>query len=552
MASTDLKANTASLAPAAASGVPPGVPDQPHARLRGRPLLFARILWVAVALINLVSYVSGIPTAYAIAADLDSGTVARLAELGLAPNFPATYLIFLDTATLAIFGFVAFSIFKRRSDEPIALVASAMLFFTAMLYTAPGYEARAPLFMVAAGAALGETLQVAFLLMFPDGRFWPRWSWLLLGPLFLWRGLVWFFDYLPNLYSLQRTGESYPYLPQNPLDLSLLLLVYLFGIAAQIHRYRHASSQVQRQQTKWLVWGVTTTVLIVGGYVLALNTLPIFQSATQDAVLVRLAGRTVRQLALCVIPITLLYSILRYHLWDVDILINRTLVYVPLTSILAGIFAVTMAVTQKIFVSATGQGSEVATIITTLVITSTFAPIKGEIEDFVDRRFKEAPDPYRKLNEFDRQVRAVVDVLDVGHLLRRLLDEAQQAVRSSGGAVLLARDGELRLVYATPGFEGPAVLEIQLTCGDDVVGWLALGGRRSGRAYTEPEQARLQQSADKVARAVALLLVERSTAAANVPTEPCPPTLTLSWPPTPGDAALIRPYPAGGEDHDHA
>jgi hypothetical protein len=523
MASSDSKAKSNSMADLGEAAGKNG----PHARLRGRPLLLARLLWVAVAVVNLVSYVSGIPTAYAIAGDLDAQTVARLAELGLAPNFPATYLIFLDTATLALFGFVSLAIFKRRSDEPIAMVASSMLFFTAMLYTAPGYEAKAPLFMVAAGAALGETLQIAFLLMFPDGRFWPRWSWLLLPPLYAWRFLIWYFQYLPNLYALQRTGETYPFLPQDPRDLGLLLVFFLFGIWAQIHRYRHASSTMQRQQTKWLVWGVTTTVLIVGGYVVALNVLPVFQQVSQDGVLLRLVGRTVRQLALCVIPITLLYSILRHHLWDVDILINRTLVYVPLTSILAGIFAVTMTLTQRIFVSATGEGSEVAAVLTTLVITSVFTPIKGEIEDFVDRRFKEAPDPYRRLNEFDRQVRTVVDVMDVEHMLRRLLDEAIQAMRCGGGAVFLAQNGELRLVHASSGWEGPPELELQMNFGDECIGWLALGARRGGAAFRAEEQARLQQSVDKVAHAVVLLLAEQRT----VQTQPCPPNLVLSWPP---------------------
>jgi len=151
--------------------------SQTQYKLRGYPLLLARAMWVASVLINLVAYVSGIPTSYAIARDLSDTTLARLAELGLFPTFPATYLIILDTTTLAIFGFVALAIFKRRSDKPNAMVASAMLIFTAMLYTAPGYEARAPIFMVATGAAFGETLQIMFLLMFPDGRFWPRWSW---------------------------------------------------------------------------------------------------------------------------------------------------------------------------------------------------------------------------------------------------------------------------------------------------------------------------------------------------------------------------------------
>lgn len=502
------------------------VGGQTQYKLRGYPLLLARAVWIVSVLINLVAYVSGIPASHAIARDLSDATLARLAELGLAPTFPANYLIILDTTTLAIFGFVALAIFKRRSDEPNAMVASAMLIFTAMLYTAPGYEARAPIFMVAMGAALGETLQIAFLLMFPDGRFWPRWSWLLLGPLLVWRFLVWYLQYLPKLYMLDRSGESYPYLPQDPLDLSLLLVVFLFAVGAQIHRYRHTSSASQRQQTKWLVWGTTITILIVGGYVMAINLLPILQRTSQDVVIMRLMGRTVRQLALCVIPITLLYSILRYKLWNVDILINRTLVYVPLTSILAGIFAATMGVTQKVFVSATGQGSEVAAVITTLVLTSTMAPIKNEIESFVDRRFKEAPDPFRHLNRFDEDVRAVVEVLDVEHLLRRLLGDAVQSLNCSGGAVCLVKDGELHLVHISPRWEGQPILQTMISHDESVIGVLFLGTRRDGSSYSAADQARLQQSLERVGHALMLLLVDERT----IHTLPMPSHLTTAWP----------------------
>jgi hypothetical protein len=525
MAHTNFQVETTLFEPEPA----PPESNQAQQRLRGRPLLLARAMWVASALINLVAYVSGIPTSYAIASNLGAGTVARLAELGLAANFPAVYLIALDTTTLVIFGFVALAIFKRRSDEPNAMVASAMLIFTAMLYTAPGYEARAPLFMVATGAALGETLQIAFLLMFPDGRFWPRWSWLLLGPILLWRVAIWYFLYLPKLASFGQVGEIYPYsLPPDPLDLVLLVLVFAFAIGAQVHRYRHTSSASQRQQTKWIVWGMSITVLIVGSYTVAVDMLPIFQRGSEDVVLMRLIGRTVRQLALCAIPITLLYSILRYKLWNVDILINRTLVYVPLTSVLAGIFAVTMTVTQKIFVSATGQGSEFATVITTLVLTTTITPIKNEIENFVDRLFKEAPDQFRHLTAFDQQVRTVVEVMDVEHLLRRLLNETLGAVDSCGGAVCLVKDGALHLVSISSGWEGLPVLQLPINHHDANVGWLLLGSRRDGESYSEDERRRLQQSLDKVGHALMLMLAERRT----IRTRPLPAHLTNSWPPT--------------------
>ena len=252
-------------------------------------------------------------------------------------------------------------------------------------------------------------------------------------------------------------------------------------------------------------------MLIVATYTIASDLLPIFQRNAQDVVIMRLIGRTVRQLALCAIPITLLYSILRYKLWNVDILINRTLVYVPLTSILAGIFAATMTVTQKVFASAAGGGSEAAAVITTLVLTSAFTPIKSEIETFVDRLFKEAPDPFRHLNTFDQQVRAVVDVMDVERLLQRLLTESLRAVGSCGGAVCLAKDGDLHLVHITPGWAGAPVLQTPINHAGTTAGWLLLGARHSGAGYSEAERQRLQQSLDRVGHALVLLLAEQRT-----------------------------------------
>jgi hypothetical protein len=229
---------------------------------------------------------------------------------------------------------------------------------------------------------------------------------------------------------------------------------------------------------------------------------------------------------LCIIPITLLYSILRYKLWNVDILINRTLVYVPLTSVLTGIFAVTMAVTQQIFVSATGEGSQLATVITTVVVTSAMTPIKKEIEAFVDRRFKEAPDPFRFLNAFDQQVSTVIDVVDGEQLLQRLLEETLKATSSTGGAVCLVKDGDLHLVHISDGWEGMALIQLPLSYQGTDLGWLLLGSRCDGNHYDEQERLRLQQSLDKVAHALVLLLAGQRT----IRTRPIPPHMTITAP----------------------
>lgn len=478
-------------------------------RLTGWQLDLARVAWVTVLMVNVAAYITGLPAAWKLARDLSPFAVEQLHSIGLHPRFPAIYLLVLDTAMLITFLTVAVIIFRRSSDEPAALIASSMLVFTAMLYTAAGYEARVPVFIIAGGAALAEILQLTFLLTFPNGHFFPRRSWLLLPFLFVWRYAVWFLDYIPNLYSMRRSGDSYPFLPQDPVDLLLFAACLLLAFSAQVVRYRRTSDPVQRQQMKWLVWGLAMVVIIVGGYAIALNTVPFLNPVGGSIVVVRLVGRTVRQVALTIVPITLLYSLLRYHIWGVDFLINRTLVYVPLTSLLAGMFAGALALTQRFFMATTGQRSDAAVVMTTLILYAAFTPIKNEMQGFVDRRFKEAPDPLRRLKEFDKQVQSIVDVIDADRICLRLLTEASSAFGVLGGAVLLLERGDARVVATAGEWPQPVAAEMALVCEGRPVGTLQLGPRRSGEEYSADELASLQTACNSVARAVELMQAHR-------------------------------------------
>ncbi len=489
-------------------------------RITGSRLLIARAAWFTLFALSVVYFLSGMPTAYNIASTLTPDTVARLQTLGLAANFSAIYILTLDGITFLLFAGVALLIFKERSDGRMALITSTMLVLTAMLYTAPGYEARAPLWVVAAGAALAEVSHILFLLTFPSGRFFPRWSRWLLPPLLLWRYLVWSQIYLPRLYSAARTGERYPFLQQDSGDLALIILLYVLGVVLQICRYRRKATPQHRLQMKWLMWGVMLAVGFVGGYVLLLNTLPIMQTASQDMVLMRLAGRTVRQLALCLLPISLLYSVVRYDLWDIDVILNRSLVYLPLTSILAVIYATSLALTQKFFVAATGQESELAMVLTTLLLTIVFTPIRNELQRFVDAHFKEAPDRFRQLASFDQQVSEVAEIIDLNRVSGKLLVESIRAFDAVGGALFLVEDGRPRLVHITDRWGGPVVVRVGLTYGDLCVGWLVLGARSDGGSYSAADLARLQATVADVAHVIALLrLAEHSEDAPTIALE---------------------------------
>lgn len=489
-------------------------------RIAGSWFVIARVAWFTLFALSLIYFISGMPTAYRLATTLTPETVARLQALGLAANFSAIYVLTLDSITFLFFAGVALLIFKERSDGRMALITSAMLVLTAMLYTAPGYEARAPLWVVAAGAALAEVSHILFLLTFPSGRFFPRWSQWLLLPLLIWRYLVWAQIYLPRLYGSARTGEQYPFLQQDSGDLVCIVLLYVLGIVLQICRYRRKATALHRLQMKWLMWGVMLTVAVVGGYVLVLNMLPVMQAASQDMVLIRLIGRTVRQLALCILPIALLYSVVRYDLWDIDVILNRSLVYLPLTSILAVIYATSLALTQKFFVAVTGQESEFALVLTTLLLTIVFTPIRNELQRFVDAHFKEAPDQFRQLASFDQQVSEVAEIIDLNRVTGKLLVESICAFNAVGGALFLVEEGRPRLIHITERWNGPIVVRVGLTYGDLCVGWMVLGARSNGNSYSATEIARLQDTVADVAHVIALLrLAEHSEGGSGIALE---------------------------------
>ena len=177
----------------------------------------------------------------------------------------------------------------------------------------------------------------------------------------------------------------------------------------------------------------------------------------------------------------------------------------PLTGILAGVYAASIALFQKLFTAITGEKSDAAIVLTTLILAAIFTPIKNALQSFVDKRFKESADPTKELMALDKQVQSVVEVMDTGQITQRLLDKSVLAFDASGGAIYLWQDGELRLAHASEGWDSSAALNVPLESNGERLGVLQLGARRQiGREYTSQDRATLQQTADRVAQAISL------------------------------------------------
>jgi hypothetical protein len=271
-------------------------------------------------------------------------------------------------------------------------------------------------------------------------------------------------------------------------------------VASQIYRYRRVSGPVQRQQTKWVVYGVTVGF---GGFILAGLVAPNIEWLIQNVIGV-LAVITAQALFILLIPLSIGVAILRQRLYEIDLLINRTLVYVPLTAILAGLFAATSRLLQSFFRNLTGQDSEIAGALTTLIVVAAFEPIRNGIRSLVDKRFKEAPDPTKELNVMREQTRSVLQVMDREQLARGMLDKAVLAFNARGGALLLGEQGNLKVSQAIGEWNGEPGLALAVQHEGVVFGQISLGERRNGTAYTEQDRRRLQEIADLLAHAIAL------------------------------------------------
>src|SRR5262249_11052823 len=178
------------------------------------------------------------------------------------------------------------------------------------------------------------------------------------------------------------------------------LAFYSAVIAAQVYRYRTISTAIERQQTKWVVVGISVATGAVIGLILLSSIRPLIPLLNTDYLLGEI-WTIVLPLSGVAIPITVGVAILRFQLLDLDVPINRALVYGSLTGILAILYLGLVIGAQSIFSNVTGQRDQNLLIIvtSTLVIAGLFQPLRGRIQMVIDRRFYRAKYDARKAVE---------------------------------------------------------------------------------------------------------------------------------------------------------
>jgi hypothetical protein len=374
-------------------------------------------------IVNIPAYFTSLhmihaPNSQTFTGQLTLADVNTLQAWNLSLDFYATSIVLVSLLFQFSYAIMGVLLFWRKSDSRIALFTSFALmmlpfgFANITLQALPSNWS----WLIPSLGALGNASLLLCGFVFPDGRYVPPWTrWLALFMLVYW-----------------ATVASFPSIG---LDRSVLSLVLFFSfvlstIVIQLYRYHSISTPQQRQQTKWALFGVLLAV--VG------NILP---RLLYYFVLVPLTGGNSLAYALMVclimvsmlaIPYTLAIAVLHHRLWDIDIIIKRTLVYGTLTVTLGLIFVGLNIGMQFLVRGLIQQTNDIVLVASTLAIAALFEPLRRRIQTLIDRRFyRQKYDAAKTIAVFGATLRNEIDLDQLTQNLEAVVRETMQPTHVS-------------------------------------------------------------------------------------------------------------------------
>src|SRR5260370_28990731 len=355
--------------------------DRSERHMNGRWLVLAPAVRIAVTMTLVILNLIALPDTYGAHFTFTPQVLQDLHRLGLSPTLYSILLTVENAAFQLVYRALGLLLFLRRSDDRMALFCAFALvtFGNALPFydftngsLVPSLATNAVLRVVALVLfAIGEASLVLFFYLFPSRPFAPRWT--------RWGALLVAAYWLAVMF--------YPALPSNAGGPATFLVPFflLTAAVAQVYRYRRVSTPRERQQTKWVVFGLALAMLLLVVYIpISFLLLPSIQN---DPVLGNL--NPVFEVALLLIAIFLAIAVLRSRLWDIDTLINRTLVYGLLTTLLAALYAGLIIGLESLAGGITRQGSQqpVVPVVSPLATFTLFHPLPRRIQNTIDLRF---------------------------------------------------------------------------------------------------------------------------------------------------------------------
>jgi hypothetical protein len=386
----------------------------------------ARLAWIVLVLFVLVTLLSAANPRFAQLRTDPYGFGDAYTTLGITINQFSIYFISIEIVFALLFGTVGVIIFWKAHHDNMAVLVSAA--FIAMGSATPLPEALIPVgpvweLIVLALRAAGIGLMLLFLFLFPNGRFVPlqsRWlGFVALGYLASW---FVFPDLVPPVAILAEATDQSAAVQYAPMAILTIL-----GMVSQLYRYFKVSDAIQRQQTKWVLMGIVGFIFIELVSLILFALIPSFRNQESDQLLFVILFGPLLLIGVALIPSTTAVAMMRYRLWDISLVVRRTLVYGLLTAVLAMAYFGSVTLLQGLITIVAGQQSAVAIVVSTLIIAALFTPARRRLQGLIDRRFyRRKYDAGRVLATFARTARDEVDLARVEAELLAAVRETMQ------------------------------------------------------------------------------------------------------------------------------
>jgi hypothetical protein len=305
--------------------------------------------------------------------------------------------------SLAVVGVI---IFLRRPDDWLAWLMSATLVsvFAEGSAGLPGVLNLAVQFLFFCGTLFFSPLPF----LFPNGRYVPTWSRWVAWPLALVLALTTTWAWNSALYL----GAYLVWLALSPV--------------AMIYRYARAATATERQQIKWVVAGFVGSFFIAANWIFIVPNFPASEPSPGRLAYMVFAG-LIYTLGYSGLAVAIGFSILRYRLWDIDVLIRRTLIYSTLTALLALVYFGSVIVIQGVTRGLTGGESPLVIVLSTLLIAALFVPLRSRVQRILDRAFyRRKYDAARTLAAFGTQARDETDLARLSADLQTTVENTMQ------------------------------------------------------------------------------------------------------------------------------
>jgi signal transduction histidine kinase len=467
-----------------------------------RAVLFAaRLTWLVIVGVSVALFVVSQPARIALFTEMignNADFVNALEGWGISVGLYVGIDIARGILFALIYAVVGILIFWRKPNEPLAFYVSIMLVtfgmvsFMDVVPSLRGY----PHWVYATGQVLqyiGTVTVGWFAYLFPNGRFTPYWTRYAAGLWALWH--LWIV--LASTAALQIPAWFASF------ETALTIAFVASWVLAQVIRYRITSDSLQRQQTKWVVMGFSISVV---GWLL---TTLLIQPAPGDLLLIELRA-TLQILVFLCIPLSIALAIFRYRLWDIDLLVNRTLVYAFLSLMVAGLYVLIVSALGWMFRS---EGDFYISLFATALIAVLFQPLREWLQANVNRMlYGERDEPTAVITRLGQRLEAS---LAPEKILPVVVETAAQALNVPYAAVSVREDDSFNLAaaYGRKPDASFGLLDLPLTYQAESIGRLSIAPRAPDEAFTPADKrllAMIAQQAGAAAYAVRLTYRLRS------------------------------------------